>query len=254
MRAGREQAAYDHGQVFEHNDALKGRFAADFGCPNTLRAEARFASLVRDDLAGKAVLDVGCGGGELSVELAAGGAAYVRGIDISERFIERARAHQKPGALEFELADVSAPITGRFDRIVGRAILHHLDWLGVLERLYEDNLAPGGRLVFYEPLGSNWLLRLYWALVPGVHTPDERPFYAADLRALSARFPGFRAHGINYVSFPVGLASAVLRLPADNLALKAADRVDCWVDDRLPALRARFRQAIFVIEKPAYLA
>lgn len=249
MRAERERKAYDEDDVFARNHALKGRFGAVFGCPNTQRLEAFFRGYLAD-VADKSVLEVGCGRGDTARALVEAGASYVRGIDIAESMLAEARPHARPGQLEFELADAAAPIEGRFDLVVGRAILHHLDWKVVLARLYADNLAPGGRMVFYEPLGSSPLMQLYWKLATGVHTPDERPFYSRDLAYLRAHFAGFRLHVCNWLSLPVGVASALVGLGPDNPTLVVADRVDGWVERHLPALHGHFRQAIFVIERP----
>jgi hypothetical protein len=119
----------------------------------------------------------------------------------------------------------------------------------VLERLYADNLEPGGVMVFMEPLGSSLLIRLFHALVPSAQTPDEKPFDRGDLRWMRRTFPRLEVLPVNYLSFPLGLLSSLLFARADNALLRAADRADVWLGRSLPFLVPHFRQAIFVIRK-----
>jgi 2-polyprenyl-3-methyl-5-hydroxy-6-metoxy-1,4-benzoquinol methylase len=248
-RAEREKLAYDEHHVFERSHGWHARFPHVFECPNTLRHERLFRERVRAGVAGRRVLDVGCGDGAGSSALLELGACYVRGIDVSEKFIEQARSHALPGRLEFENRDAALPLSGRFDVILGRAILHHLDWRPVLRRLHEENLAPGGFMLFMEPLGANLLIRAYHALARGAHTPDERSFEADDLRWLRENFPAVEILPVNYLSFPAAIASSLVFRRADNLLLRACDRADTWLARRAAFLAPRFRQAVIVIGK-----
>ena len=249
-RAEREKAAYDEEGVFERSHGWHVRFKHVFESPNTLRQERAFAAAATEGIAGRRVLEIGCGDGAHAQELSAAGAGYVLGIDIAETFIARARERAVPGRLEFALADASAPLDGTFDLVYGRAILHHLDYRPVLERLYAENLSAGGRMVFMEPLGSSLLIRLFHAVAPSAQTRDEKPFDRGDLAWLRRTFRGgLDVLPINYLSFPLGLASSFLFARADNPLLRAADRADVWIARHVPELVPRFRQAIFVIAK-----
>jgi hypothetical protein len=119
----------------------------------------------------------------------------------------------------------------------------------VLRRLHQDNLAPGGSMIFMEPLGSNLLIRAYSAFARGAHTPDERSFGAGDLRWLRESFPGVEILPVNYLSFPAAVASSLVFRRADNLLLRACDRADTWLARRAAFLAPRFRQAVIVIGK-----
>jgi 2-polyprenyl-3-methyl-5-hydroxy-6-metoxy-1,4-benzoquinol methylase len=35
-----------------------------------------------------------------------------------------------------------------YDLIIGRAVLHHVDYQQVLRQLYDNNLNPGGKMFF----------------------------------------------------------------------------------------------------------
>ncbi len=110
------------------------------------------------DLAGKVVLDAGCGQGYLSRMLAARG-ARVTGIDLSPRLIEKARERDAEGRIDYRLGDLSQPLPdleGRFDLVASYLVLNDVrDYRGFAATL--ASLAkPGARIVlgFNNPYSS----------------------------------------------------------------------------------------------------
>jgi SAM-dependent methyltransferase len=95
--------------------------------------------------AGERILDVGCGTGHLTAEIAAAGANVV-GVDQSPAMIEQARANFP--ALRFDVQDArSLPYDGEFDAVFSNAVLH---WVQPAEQAVAGlsrALKPGGRLV-----------------------------------------------------------------------------------------------------------
>ena len=91
------------------------------------------------------ILDVGCGTGELTRQIASRGASVV-GIDAAEAMVVKAR-EQFP-TLDFRVADITTlDLPGRFDAIFSNAVLHWVtDYEAALHRL-KTHLKPGGRLV-----------------------------------------------------------------------------------------------------------
>ncbi|HUN77926.1 MAG TPA: glycosyltransferase [Solirubrobacteraceae bacterium] len=253
-RARREREAYDEHGVEEAMSSWHGRFPLVFECPNTRRGEARFDALTRAAVSGRRVLDMGCGDGASSVRLLELGAGHVLGMDISRSAIAQARARAQGEAqadrLEFRVGDVASDLKGQVDCIFGRSILHHVDYRGLLPRLYAERLTPGGTMLFMEPQGENLLIRGYTRLVAAAHTPDERSFVTDDLEWLRAHFPGCELYPINYLSFPAALAGSLLGLGPNNPLLRACDRADEWLARRASRLRSHFRQTIVVIRKP----
>ncbi len=86
------------------------------------------------DVAGRRVLDVGCGSGWLTSELVARGASVV-GIDGSERLLEQAR--KRCPEVEFHRHDLRAGLPGlggRFDCAVAHMVLMDVDPIGPLVR------------------------------------------------------------------------------------------------------------------------
>jgi len=102
------------------------------------------------DLAGKRVLDLGCGYGWFCRWAAGKGAASVVGIDISERMLARARADTAPGAVTYRRADLEALdlAEGSFDVVYSSLAFHYLPDTENLYRTIHRALAAGGSLVF----------------------------------------------------------------------------------------------------------
>lgn len=94
---------------------------------------------------GERILDLGCGTGRLTAEIAARG-AQVTGLDSSPGMIAKARS-QFPG-LRFEIADARRlPYHETFDAVFSNAALH---WIKEPEAVVEGvarSLVPKGRLV-----------------------------------------------------------------------------------------------------------
>jgi SAM-dependent methyltransferase len=248
--AERECRAYQDWDLWDRCHHAHLRFRHVFECPNSRRADRLFGDLLRAAVPGRRVLEVGCADGTRCQDALALGAAHVLGVDVSEHFLDDARRRAIADRLEFAFHDIARPLAGRFDVIFGSAILHHLDYRPVLVRLYEDNLAPGGVMLFREPLGANLLIRLWWRFGGGAHSPDERPFYPADLSWLRARFPFLRLYGVNYLSLPAGIVSSLVCRSPDNVVLRWCDRADHWMGSHWRWLVPRFRYSVMTIEKP----
>jgi SAM-dependent methyltransferase len=221
-----------------------------FKSPNTLRAEERWREHIRAAARGGRALDVGCGRGLSSRQALDLGADYVLGVDLAESQLAEARKTAIPGRLEFARHDLHQPLDGQFDLIFGRAILHHIDYRPVIERLYQSNLAAGGMLLFMEPLGTNLITRLFHRLTPSAHTPDERPLRREELAWFEARFSSFELVPINYFTYPAGILSSLLLRWPDNALMRAADRLDRSLERRAPGFHHHFRQGILVVRKP----
>lgn len=125
--------------------------------PSDLSDWRQMSSLLMGDIAGKQLLDFGCGMGEESIYLARLG-AKVTSIDISEvgiSSLRRRAAYNRLDVRAYEMrADPTSFADNSFDIVHGLGILHHV---GIEQGLAEVRrvLRPGGIGVFLEPMGNS---------------------------------------------------------------------------------------------------
>jgi 2-polyprenyl-6-hydroxyphenyl methylase / 3-demethylubiquinone-9 3-methyltransferase len=109
-------------------------------------------------LAGKKVLDVGCGGGILA-EAMAGAGATVSGIDLSEKALKVAKLHlfESGRSLDYQhvsAEDFAARHPGEFDVVTCMEMLEHVpDPASVVEAC--SRLVKPGGWVFFSTLNRN---------------------------------------------------------------------------------------------------
>jgi len=172
-------------EAVEHDEDYAGKYA--FGSP-TLKFSRDYAWQVNDhvykkgtyirgflkrrlfevldlnNLAGKKVLDAGCGNGQHAVFLAMYG-ARVSGFDLSPVGVKMAEAMAEANGVsdlcEFGIANISElPYDDEeFDLIVHNAVLHHmLKYPNVREETFRV-LKPGGRVIIVEGIRENPIYR-----------------------------------------------------------------------------------------------
>lgn len=143
----------------------------------------RFTERVTAVARGADVLEYGCGSAIQGLELAKV-AKSLTGIDISGVAIANAEAAARSlgiGNASYRVMDaenLEFPDES-FDLVFGRGIIHHLD----LDRCFATIarvLRPGGRAIFWEPLGHNPILNGYRRRTPNARTPDEHPLLKPD--------------------------------------------------------------------------
>ncbi len=114
---------------------------------------------------GERILDVGCGTGQLTADIANSGARVV-GIDLSAKMI--AAAKENFPAVHFEVADIAtSDFNEEFDAVFSNAALHWVrDQKGAIKAIARA-LKPGGRLVF-EMGGRGNIQQVWNAAVEGL--------------------------------------------------------------------------------------
>lgn len=125
--------------------------------PNPLTmAEGKVLRALVGDVRGKKILDLGCGTGRHSIDLAKAG-AFVTGVDFSEEMLAVAR--DKAAGLEARFVEgnlESVPLQETFDVVVCSLVLNHVE--NLLPCLLEMSrlLRPDGRIIVTDLRSSFW--------------------------------------------------------------------------------------------------
>jgi len=147
---------------------------------------------------GLTVLEVGCGEGVASVQLAYRGLSVV-GIDLSPKAIEAARRRASVNGVrvEFQVGNIERDQlpAGQFDVIWCDLILHHVvpSLPTVMEQI-EKALKPGGLFIAREPIAYAPWLKTIRKFVPVrvPTTPDEQPFRPSEFAIVEQFFPDLK--------------------------------------------------------------
>lgn len=111
-------------------------------------------------LSGKAVLDVGCGGGILSESMAQRGAASVLGIDMADKSLHTARLHAQQQGVDnltyrcVSVEDLAAEMPQAFEVVTCMEMLEHVPDPESVVRACAKLVKSGG-LVFFSTLNRN---------------------------------------------------------------------------------------------------
>ena len=180
-RLDQEAAFHDAWARSERVEEVPVRAA--FEAPTAV--EHRFILERMGDLAGRRLLDVGCGLGEAAVYFALRG-AEVTATDLSPEMVDftrrLARHHGVEVTAEVSPAEELAVPAGSFDFVYAGNLLHHVEskeaFFGQLHRA----LVPGGRFFTWDPLTYNPVIWIYRRMATRVRTQDEHPLSFRDVR------------------------------------------------------------------------
>ena len=117
------------------------------------------------DLAGKSVLDLGCGFGEHCEEFKRRGASKIIGVDISEKMLGVAMAeHPDIDFIRGDMNDLSF-IGGKFDAVFSSLAVHYIEDFPKLVRQVYGLLEQGGYFIFSQenPLTTSRIGGHEWA-------------------------------------------------------------------------------------------
>ena len=121
-----------------------------------MKRRAKYLSYTFKNLPNTAVLEIGCGTGEIAFWIAKENPNIkVLGTDICKPFIEEAKKKYQLPNLEYQVIDFNNPndIQGRkFNYIIGNGILHHLYFnLDNALKSFKSLLLEKGEIIFMEP-------------------------------------------------------------------------------------------------------
>lgn len=254
MPFGLDSMEFTKEQVWAVNDQAYKK-----GCYRRGQRKRRLFEIMElEEIAGKRVLEVGCGQGHNAVFFAMYG-ARVSGFDLSPKGIEMAKRIAKANNVgdlcDFQVANVSElPYeSGSFDVVVCNAVLHHVvKYPGVREELYRV-LRSGGRLFFAEGVRDNVLYRYARTLrrkIKPVHYHGDIDLEMADIHELTK---GYSAVEIEQFALFEKFAQGFGRDYDNSLPVRAlyaaANVVDRVLLTVIPPLRKQCLEIVGVATK-----
>ena len=187
-----------------HREIEHGRFLAEHGAgeiwnwegPAGKQRWTRRVKMLSNHLrTGMSVLELGCGTGYFTGELARSGADIVA-VDVSPELLEIAKVDCAVANVRYEIQNawaMSYP-DAHFDSVVGSSVLHHLEIQEALREIYRV-LKPGGTIYFTEPNMLNPQIAIQknipWVKRKLGDSADETAFFRWPLRRLLQQ-TGFR--------------------------------------------------------------
>ncbi len=165
----------------------------------------------RVGLAGKQVIDIGCGGGILSESMAQRG-AHVTGIDMGEAPLSVARLHSMESGVEVNYRRITAEelaeeMPGQFDVVTCLEMLEHVPDPASVIKACSKLLKPGGQIFFatinrnpksflFAIIGAEYILKL---LPKGTH--EHKKFIKPSELTRDMRKAGLNIHDMTGMTY-----------------------------------------------------
>jgi SAM-dependent methyltransferase len=223
---------------------------------------------------GDRVLDIGCGLGDTTLQLAelVGPDGSALGVDIAPRFIEAAEADARELGVvnaRFEVADVQASaFADTFDYAFSRFGTMFFASPVAAMRNVHDALVPGGRLcslVWRKREDNEWMFCAEQVVKPLVEIPEETdearcgpgPFSLANADTVTTilQSAGFVDVGLHRRDLPLKIGTTLDEAIEFNLALGPAAEAVRLAGDEGDAMRPRLagllREALADLVTPA---
>ncbi len=211
--------------------------------------------LGQDALRGARALEIGCGAGVWTRNLALSG-AQVYHFDLAGVIVERARQVTAPYPTQGFVADMHyLPFpNASFDAIFGSMVMHHTEDHREFGKEVARVLKPSGRAVFHENSARNPLLLLArrWVVgrfgVPRYSSPGEHPLRPQEIENFSRAF-AFKRIRIGRMVLMQLAVKYLLRTESGTL-FTLARRVDNLLYHLFPGLRGMSYYQILEFQAP----
>lgn len=128
------------------------------------------------DLEGKTVVDLGCGSGFFTLELAKAGAAAVCGVDNSHQQIKLARELSAHPAIEYRVGDIFTQHGGPVDVINAPFVPNYARTIPILKHFFSlifDSINKDGKAIFVVDLPNGKCLKRFGAMKTLLGTPRD---------------------------------------------------------------------------------
>lgn len=152
--------------------------------------------LLKDGAEYRHVLECGGGGGFYTRRLLMDG-CIVTCVDLSERALQENAAQASAMGLSDNFSSIhgdfveKVSLSGKqYDQVVFIKVLHHFPSLEAIESAIQAGLKacrPGGRVVIFEPNGSNFLWKLVLSMVRDKESGRSKWFFEQNLRFTTVR-------------------------------------------------------------------
>jgi SAM-dependent methyltransferase len=223
---------------------------------------------------GDRVLDIGCGFGDTTQQLAAlvGADGHATGVDVSEPFIEASIAEARGAgvdnvdffATDVQVGDLRGPYDYAFSRM---GVMFFANPVQALRNIREA-LRPGGRLVavvWRRKLDNEWLHRAEQVTEKYLEEPEEPedvrcgpgPFSMANADTVSEQLQiaGFQRATLTRCDLPIRIGNDLDHAVEFNMALGPAAELlrICPADEveRLrPKIKAEIREVLADYQQP----
>ncbi len=237
---------------------------------NLLRSKYTFDRWV-DRLAGKRILDLGCGHGNTSRRLAAEHCSVI-GLDLSMQFVcrtrERVGNYDMAGWIQGD-AESLPLLDGALDAVVSFGTLHHLPHPQQAIAEISRVLRPGGWLLALEPNATPYRTSLdfYSAVIPSSLQSKlrrwraQRPIYTSEVEEdefhVGTRTPGQYRDFFESANMQGRITTMILPIFPFTLAglhrLILTWQVTVWIsailDSLIPSLREKGKALIIEAQK-----
>jgi len=113
----------------------------------------QIASILRHFPLAKTALDIGCGEGQLMLQLEAANITTI-GIDLSKIALAEARKHVKGNLIEGDFEKFYFPIEQKFDLIFVKFVIAFMSDIPSFFKKIDDLLNPGGGFILLAPVSN----------------------------------------------------------------------------------------------------
>ncbi|MBT2682796.1 class I SAM-dependent methyltransferase [Bacillus sp. ISL-37] len=142
----RGASVYDEEKFYENYMKRRNRPES----PNNIIEKPILLEMI-GDVAGKRILDLGCGDAEIGVELLQQGGDSYLGVEGSKNMARVAALSLErttTGQVLHSSMEAWQPQPGQYDLVISRFALHYLADLNSVFTKVHDSLVPGGKLIF----------------------------------------------------------------------------------------------------------
>jgi SAM-dependent methyltransferase len=229
-----------------------------------LKAHGDAAMKLHPPATGDRVLDIGCGFGDTTQQLAAlvGTESHATGVDVSEPFIEASIAEAEKARIEnvdffstdVQIGDLRGPYDYAFSRM---GVMFFANPVQALRNI-AGSLRPGGRLVavvWRRKLDNEWLHRAEQVTEKYLEEPDEPedvrcgpgPFSMANADTVSEQLQiaGFERPTLTRCDLPIKIGNDLDHAVTFNMAIgPAAELLRICPADEVERLRPKVEEEI----------